>query len=231
MLDPLSKEPIDEDADHVEFEVAVIAEALEALRGNFTKLGDGISESRNLLSLLFPILSRAIERIDCSSQHKMLCLELLGDYARKSCKPMRSVAAAVRCLTRAINYSVSPKFTLLAQDTLLSVGKTSTNARCAGVSIWCENESSVLRKTCLEALSSLSNIHDTVEDIETTDEILRDIAVRLFTLNMIQTKRSLKWHRLMQMRAYLLPLKAIPNRRLFYSRFSRTSVSQFEKRR
>jgi len=182
MLDPLSKEPIDEDADHVEFEVAVIAEALEALRENFTKLGDGISESRNLLSLLFPILSRAIERIDCSSQHKMLCLELLGDYARKSCKPMRSVAAAVRCLTRAINYSVSPKFTLLAQDTLLSVAKTSTNANDVQALVYgCENESSEARKTCLEALSSLSNIHAiTVEDIETTDEILRDIAVRLF---------------------------------------------------
>ena len=36
-------------------------------------------------------------------------------------------------------------------------------------------------KTCLEALSSLLKIHAiTVEDIETTDEILRDIAVRLF---------------------------------------------------
>lgn len=182
LLDVLSKEPIAEDADHVKFEVAVIAEALEALSENFAKLGDGISESRNLLSLLFPILSRTIERIDCSSQHKMLCLEVLGDYARKSCKSMRSVAAAVRCLTRAINYSVSPKFTLLAQDTLLSVAKTSINANDVQALVYgCANESSEARKSCLEALSSLPNIHAiTVEDIETTDEILRDIAVRLF---------------------------------------------------
>ena len=182
LLDPLSKESIEEDADHVKFEVGVIAEALEALSDNFAKLGAGISESRNLLSLIFPILSRAIERIDCSSQHKMLCLEILGDYATKSCKPMRSIAAAVRCLTKAINSSVSPKFTLLAEDTLLSVAKTSINANDVQALVHgCADKSPEARKTCLEALSSLPNIHAiTVEDMEATDEILRDIAVRLF---------------------------------------------------
>ena len=182
LLDSLTKEPVAEDQDHVKFEVAVIADMLDALADEKMKLGDGFSESRNLLALLFPILSRAIERIDCSAQHKMLCLETLRDYALKICKPMRSVAAAIRCLTRAINYSVSPKFTSLAQETLLDVAKTSGNASDVLALVYgCANESSDARKTCLEALSSLPNIHAiTLGDVEATDEVLRDIAVRLF---------------------------------------------------